>query len=187
MNTRKQLLVEVAGVLRESRPNHSRASRHEYRISKSSLSFWRVIHDNLADIAALESCKLFSPDDGQQYQPMHWKNIATDPEAFRKHLLSTLGIYESKWRSYWAEMKQYRDHTVGHHNLRTKDGKIPSFDLGLEYAYIYYDYVTGELRKCGIEQTPRDLAQYGEAFAEQCRVIAEVATDATQAFQEKVH
>jgi hypothetical protein len=70
MNNRKQLLVEVAGVLANLvRTIHLRRAMNTVS-PNPHLSFWRVIHDNLADIAALEWCKLFSPDDGQYQASM---------------------------------------------------------------------------------------------------------------------
>ena len=118
---------------------------------------WRVIYGNLTDMAVLEWCKLFGSDD-EQNQPVHWKNIASDPEQFRKELFSELGIYESKWRSSWTEMKRYRDQVVAHHDQRRVGIKnYPTFDLALEFAYFYYDFVVAELRKNGIDQQPKDL------------------------------
>jgi hypothetical protein len=96
---------------------------------------WRVIYGNLTDMAVLEWCKLFGSDD-EQNQPVHWKNLASDPEQFRKELFAGLGIYEeSKWRSYWTEMNRYRDHVVAHHDQRRVEIKnYPTFDLALESA-----------------------------------------------------
>jgi hypothetical protein len=151
------------------------------------LHFWRVIYGNLTDMAVLEWCKLFGSDDDQN-QPIHWKSIASNPEVFRKELLSTLGIYESKWRSYWAEMKKYRDQTVAHHDERRRDiPRFPTFDLALESSYFYYDIVRPELRKLGIDQQPADLRHYARDFARQCRDIAEAATDVTRSFRESVY
>jgi hypothetical protein len=50
------------------------------------LNFWRVINGNLTDMAVLEWCKLFGSDD-EQHQPVHRKNIVSDPNQFRTELL----------------------------------------------------------------------------------------------------
>jgi hypothetical protein len=152
-----------------------------------NLVMWRVIYGNLTDMAVLEWCKLFGSED-EQNQPVHWKNIALDPDGFREHLLSRLGIYESKWRSYWTEMKRYRDQAVAHHDQRKVEIKnYPKFDLALESAYFYYDLVVSELRKIGIDQQPKDLRAYGDEFAAQCRDIAAAAMAATKSFDERVY
>ena len=151
------------------------------------LNFWRVIYGDLSDIAVLEWCKLFGSDD-EEYQPLHWKNIVSDQVQFRRDLFSRLRIYESKWRSYWNEMKRYRDQSVAHHDIRRFEIKnYPQFDLALEAAYFYYEFIVDELRKMGIEQQPSDLREYSKAFAAQCRDIANAAMKATEMFKEKVH
>jgi hypothetical protein len=151
------------------------------------LAFWRLIYGDLSDIAVLEWCKLFGSDD-DEHQPLHWKNIVSNQVQFRSDLLSSLGIYESKWRSYWSEMKRYRDQSVAHHDLRRFEIKnYPKFDLALEAAYFYYAFVVDQLRKMGIDQQPSDLREYSKAFAAQSRDIAIAAMKATDTFREKVY
>jgi hypothetical protein len=148
---------------------------------------WRVIYGNLTDMVVLEWCKLFGSDDEQQ-QPVHWKNVASNPDDFRKDLLSQLGIYESKWRSYWAEMKRYRDQVVAHHDQRRVEIKnYPTFDLALESAYFYYDFLVSELRNNGIDQQPHDLRAYSTDFAAQCRDIAAIAMAATNVLDKRAY
>jgi hypothetical protein len=78
-----------------------------------------------------------------------------------------LRIYESKWRSYWNEMKRYRDQSVAHHDIRSFEIKnYPRFDLALEAAYFYYEFIVDELRKMGIQQQPSDLREYSEAYCD---------------------
>jgi hypothetical protein len=150
------------------------------------LNFWRIIYGNLTDIAVLEWCKLFGADDDQN-QPVHWKNLTTDADQFRKEMFSTLDIYESKWKSYWAEMKRYRDQSVAHHDFRRVQIKTyPQFDLALESSYFYYGYVVSELTKYGINQQPKDLRAYGRDFANQSHDIATAALEATKSFSEQV-
>jgi hypothetical protein len=151
------------------------------------LNFWRVIYGNLTDMAVLEWCKLFGSDDDQN-QPIHWKNVALDPDAFKRAMLANLVIYDSKWRSYWTEMKTYRDQVVAHHDERRRDIKrFPTFDLALESSYFYYKHILSELGKLGENRQPKDLLNYGKDFSAQCRNIAAVATDATRSFRESVY
>ncbi len=151
------------------------------------LAFWRLIYCNLSDIAVLEWCKLFGSDDDDHHH-LHWKNVVANPVRFRADMLLRLGIYESKWRSYWNEIKRYRDKSVAHHNLhRSEITNYPRFDLALESAYFYYDFIVAELRKLGIEQRPDDLREYGIAFSDQCRDVASVAMKATETIKERVY
>jgi hypothetical protein len=187
MDSRTQHLLSVVEIL-ASLVKTIQLRRAFHAVSPApALVMWRVIYGNLTDVAVLEWCKLFGSDDDQK-QTVHWKNIASDHEQFRKDLLSRLGIYESKWRSYWAEMKRYRDRSVAHHDQRRIEIKnYPTFDLALESAYIYYDYVVAELSKHGIDQRPKDMKAYGYDFAAQCRDIAATAMEATKRFDERVH
>ena len=186
VNKRMQHLLSTVEIIASLvRTIHLRRTLHAVSPAPP-LVFWRVIYGNLTDLAVLEWCKLFGSDD-EQNQPVHWKNIASDPEQFRNELLSALGIYESKWRSYWAEMKRYRDRVVAHHDQRRVEIKnYPTFDLALESAYFYYDFVVAELRKHGVDQQPKDLRAYCRDFASQCRDIATAATAATSSFTERV-
>jgi hypothetical protein len=100
---RKQLL-DVADVLTNLVRNvHLRRELSATR-ADPHLVFWRLIYGDLSDITVLEWCKLFGSDD-DDHQPLHWKNVVFDPTKFRTDLFARLQIYESKWRSYWGEMK----------------------------------------------------------------------------------
>jgi len=58
----------------------------------------------------------------------------------------------------------------------------PQFGSCLE-NFVIRPKVSGQtLSKLGIEQHPRDLERYGEAFAEQCKPIAAAAVQATRIF-----
>jgi hypothetical protein len=98
MSDRRQRLFAAGEVLVSLvRTIQLRRTLHAVR-ADPHLNFWRVIYGNLTDMAVLKWCKLFGSDDDEK-QPIHWKNTASDPEAFRKAMLASLGIYESKWRS----------------------------------------------------------------------------------------
>ena len=151
------------------------------------LVFWRLIYGDLSDIVVLEWCKLFGSDDDER-QPLHWKNMVPDPTKFRNDLFSRLRIYESKWRSYWSEMKLYRDQSVAHHDLRRSEiKKYPKFDLALESAYFYYEFIVDQLRNMRTDLKPSDLREYSKSFSAQCREIARAAMNATDKFKESVY
>ena len=151
------------------------------------LAFWRLIYGDLSDITVLEWCKLFGSDDDER-QPLHWKNIVSDPTKFRTDLFARLRIYESKWRSYWSEMKRYRDQSVAHQDIRRSEIKnYPKFDLALESAYFYHEFIVDQLRKIGTDLKPSDLREYSKSFSVQCREIARAAMNATDKFEEKLY
>lgn len=143
------------------------------------LTFWRLIHGNQLDVPVLEWCKLFGSDDAER-QPIHWKNVATEQEAFRTRLLAELGVDVGRWVAYWDEMKKYRDMHVAHHDLRRDSiGFYPELDLALNSAFFYFDYVRAELRKFRIDQQPSDIRKYAHDFEEQCFDFATAGMAAT--------
>ena len=151
------------------------------------LVFWRLIYGDLSDIVVLEWCKLFGSDDDER-QPLHWKNVVPDPTKFRTDLFARLQIYESKWRSYWREMKQYRDQSVAHHDIRRSEIKnYPKFELALKSAYFYYEFMVHQLQNMGTDLKPSDLREYSKSFSAQCREIARAAMNATEKFGENVY
>lgn len=78
-------------------------------------------------------------------------------------------------------MKRYRDLSVAHHDPRRVEIKnYPTFDLALEFAYFYYDFVVSELSKHGIDQQPKDLRGYARDFGAQCNGIARAAIEGTR-------
>jgi hypothetical protein len=189
MSERKQrLLSTVEVIVSFVRTAHLQQVLHAVS-PKPHLNFWRVIYGNLLDMAILEWCKLFGSDD-HEHQPVHWRNIAHDPETFKMDLFERLGIYESKWHSYWKDMKLYRDLSVAHHDERRKElnKNYPTLGLALESAYYYYEVVDSELRKQGVDrrQYPEDLRAYCKDFATQCHDIATAATEATKSFKGRV-
>jgi hypothetical protein len=179
MSDRKRL-SEVVNVLVNLVRNIQLRRQLSVVCADPQLAFWRLIYGDLTDIAVLEWCKLFGSDDDTR-QALHWKSLVSDHAKFRTDMLSRLGIYESKWRSYWNEMKLYRDKSVAHHDLRRSEiTNYPKFDLALKSAYFYYEFIVAELRKLGIEQQPNDLRECSLAFSDQCREVASAAVRAAK-------
>jgi hypothetical protein len=183
---RKQQLFDAVEVLVNLVRNIRLRRELQSACANPPLSFWRVIYDDLTDIAVLEWCKLFGSDDSER-QTVHWKNVVPDTDAFRQDLFSRLNVSAEQWKAYWDQIKRYRDQSVAHHDQRRVEIKTyPTFDLALLSAYFYYETVVSELLKLGIEQFPKDLKAYGDDFADQCRDIAAAALKATDKFEEKV-
>jgi hypothetical protein len=162
MNARKQHLLSVVEIFASLvRTIQSRRSFHAVSPTPD-LVMWCVIYGNLTEIAVSEWCKLFGSDT-EQNQPVHWKNIVYDSEQFPRDLFSTLGIYESKWRSYWNEMKRYRDQVIDHHDRRrVRIKNYLQFDLALESAYLYYAFVRLDLiTRHGNRRIRRGHQRYG--------------------------
>jgi len=118
-----------------------------------------LIFANELDVSLLEWSKLFDSDD-EERQPVHWKNVVADQDAFRAGLLAALGIDARTWAAYWHEMKKYRDTHVAHHDPRRGESLkfYPKLDLALATACYYYDHVRNDLRRqFSINQQPSDI------------------------------
>lgn len=151
------------------------------------LNFWRVMHGNLLDMAVLDWCKLFGSDD-EEHQKTHWKNVVADEEQFRKDLLKAIGVDAGAWKTYWNDMKNYRDQHVAHRDFGKPDvTHYPKLDLALESSYFYYGYLIAELRKIGVKNYPDDIRDYCNRFSAQAKNIAEKALTATKSLQETVY
>jgi hypothetical protein len=138
-----------------------------------------LIYGNQLDVPVLEWCKLFGSDDAEK-QLTHWKNVATDKDAFKAGLLTALGIDGATFDAYWQEMKKYRDTNVAHHDPRREHIRFyPKLDLALDSACYYFDYVRDELLTFRIDQQPNDIRKYSHDFEENCVEVATVAIKAT--------
>jgi hypothetical protein len=186
MNTRQQHLISAMDVIASFVRTFCLRRTLRSVCPEPHLNFWRVIYGNLTDLAVLEWCKLFGSDN-EEHQLLHWRNLAADPKAFRANLLDALGIYESKWLSYWKVMKAYRDHSVAHYDpKRIEIKRYPDFDLALEAAYFYYGYIRTELFSYGIKQMPDDFRDYAKDFTSQCEKVATAAMGATHDIKERI-
>ncbi|WP_322026690.1 hypothetical protein [Burkholderia sp. BCC1977] len=152
-----------------------------------ALNFWRVLHGNLLDIVVLEWCKLFGSDD-EEHQQVHWKNVIADEEEFRTGLFAHLGIDQDLWRTYWQQMKAYRDQHVAHLDFNRRDvTHYPDLGSSMSSAVYYYGRLIQELRALGETRFPDDLSGYYDAFQAQSIEIAQTATASTRDFTESVH
>ena len=153
------------------------------------LNFWRMMHANLLDMAVIDWCKLFGSDD-EEHQKTHWKNVIAEGEydAFRQELYRALGSDESGYRAFWNEMKAYRDQHAAHRDFEKTDvTDYPRLDGALESCGVYYRHVIAKLRERGVSRYPDDLGEYGKAFADQARQIAQSALAATKEIEERVY
>jgi hypothetical protein len=185
-NDRRKQLLNVVGILGSLIRNIALKKALHRAHADPHLNFWRLIYGNQMDVPVLEWCKLFGSDDSDK-QPIHWKSVVADQDAFRNGLLSDLGIDRAAWNAYWEEMKKYRDMNVAHHDPgRESIPFFPKLDLALGSACYYYDYVRAELAKLHVDQQPSDVRRYAREFEEECFEIAVAAIAATAGMKEKM-
>jgi hypothetical protein len=187
MTGRQQQLTDIVQTLASIVRNiQLRRALHDV-CPEPHLNFWRLIYGDLTDFAVVECCKLFGSDD-EQHQTTHWKNVVSDREQFGGDLLASLKLSMEEFFEYWQEMKGYRDMPVAHHDPgRRNILNFPNFNLALESTYFYYDYANGELQALGFQENPKDIRRYAMDFANQSKVIAAAAMEATKTISEKVY
>lgn len=153
------------------------------------LNFWRVIYGNSLDIGVIDWCKLFGSD---RTEPHHWKSIVPKAEHddFRRGLHKEAGLTRKGWKSYWRELKGYRDMQAAH-RASSLDPELPScypdFDVALKAARFYYNWMLKRMQDRGeAHHYPLDLDDYCQRFSEQAREVAQRAIAATASIDEKV-
>lgn len=149
------------------------------------LNFWRVIYGNLLDVAVIDWCKLFGSDH-EEHQPIHWKNVVAEDkhDEFRAGLYAAVDVTPEEWSTYWEGMKEYRDKQAAHFDRTYSDPKNErrylEFDLALEAAFYYYDWILKDMRGRGIQHGyPEDIRDYCRRFFEQAQAVATKAINAT--------
>ena len=147
------------------------------------LNFWRVSYGNLTDVAVIEWCKTFGADN----EDGHWKNVVTDPNSFRSGMLNQLNIDRDEWDAYWQQMKLYRDNVAVHAGHSSEVTDYPRFDVALESACFYYQYLIRRLRVLGVDRKPDDLRSYAKDFEALAETAAQAALKATADIPETVY
>ncbi len=138
--------------------------------------YWILVFNNFYDTAILEWCKVFGTDN----EPTHWKTLVDDHESFRKSLLDCIGIDEPDWKSYWQQVRDYRNNLITHHQKTPKVTQYPTLDIALEAAFFYYEWLVKKLDESGIIQKPQNLRQYYLSCLEQSKKFSERAYEATK-------
>ncbi len=109
-------------------------------------------------MAVLDWCHLF----GNRSDDLHWNNIVSDADEFKRNILHTLGMSEAEWTTYWESVKDYRDKDVAHIEVRPRPEKeAPEMDKALELIELYYIYAISELHEANVYmELPRKLTHF---------------------------
>ena len=145
-------------------------------------NYWILAFNNFLDVAVLEWCKAF----GSKGDATHWSNNVADPEVFRAGLLVRLEISEGEWRTYWENIKAYRDEVVAHHVSASKVTHYPDFGYALHASFYYYDILIKQLRAFHVFDYPNSLEDYFEKSLAQATIFSELAYRSTQSLVEIV-
>lgn len=96
--------------------------------------------------AAIRWCNVFGADDASD---IHWKKLSvldsTSLEnSFRDGVLRVTNLNWASWGTYWHEVTDFRNKYAAHVDLEFK-GNVPNFDIALNVAYFYDQWVRDEV------------------------------------------
>jgi hypothetical protein len=148
-------------VFREQLPLVDCFARHliYYRVIKRHLDrnrpqspFWSDTCNAHLLQASIYWCMVFG---SRGPNPTHLRNLAVGDAdelqaSFRAQVLAALGIDEAEWRSYWEEVKSFRDKYAAHRDPAVKI-PVPRFDRALEAAFCYEEWVRDLIRPDEVE------------------------------------
>lgn len=101
--------------------------------------FWVTANGNFLDHCVLEWCKLFGDEKGEHY----WGKIVSDPPAFERDLLSSLGITSDEFNAHIGKIRRYRDKFVAHLDS-DKVMNVPDLEIAKNAVFFYQKYILKE-------------------------------------------
>jgi hypothetical protein len=139
-------------------------SRRRSRIPEE---YWKTVTSNCLDVCILEWCKLFA----DPHDPHHWRNVVSIPLTFEGDLYKRVRISAPRFEAYRIATRRYRDKFLA--NLDSDlVMEIPSLDLALSAACIYYSHVRDQCSSQTARSFPQDLFNYyAESNMDAARVI----------------
>ena len=102
-------------------------------------------------------------------------------------MLEQLNIDRGEWDAYWQLMKLYRNEVAVHASHSSEVTDYPRFDVALESAFFYFQYLIRRLRRLGLNRKPDDLRSYAKDFEAQAEKAAQAALKATSDIRETVY
>jgi hypothetical protein len=118
--------------------------------------YWKTVTSNCLDVCILEWCKLFAdPRD-----PHHWQNVVSISSAFEGGLYKRLRVSAHRFEAYRIATRRYRDKFLAHLDSDLVI-EIPTLDLALSAACIYYSHVLEvECKPQTARAFPQDLFDF---------------------------
>jgi hypothetical protein len=126
---------------------------------------------NFVDMAVLEWCKLLADRDDKH----HWRNIVTDPEAFKTKLLARLEMTPGELLALVKDMSYYRNKFVAHLDS-DEEMNVPELSEALEAVNFYHEHVVTE------EASARDLGGLVDTAEKFTQLYADCSQEAERVY-----
>jgi len=115
----------------------------------------RTINSNFLDMAIIEWCKLFIPNEKHA-----WRKIVSDKDRFQAGLLANLGVNRAEFAAFLREIRTYRNKFVAHLDSH-RVMQVPLMYTVKHSAIYYYGHLLQhENDGTTFEDGPSNLAVY---------------------------
>jgi hypothetical protein len=119
---------------------------------------FRHLSDTLLYDIVNSWCKLF----GSKSEESHWKNLLSDHDHFRAHLLHALSYTPQEYSAYHLELTEFRNKYVSHFEPARSITRVPKFDKAHDSMVALNDYLIELPEFLGNIKPPKPIARYGE-------------------------
>lgn len=140
-------------------------------------TFWIMTVNLLADAAAIEWSKVF----GSWDEDTHWTRIVPKEkqDEVRAALLRELAFSPKDWEAYRAEIVDYRNQLVAHHDLDATVAKYPHYDKGIVAANFMFDVLRTMADPDQLGDIPLLLDRWSNTVSGNMSVIVRKAFEAS--------
>lgn len=140
-------------------------------------TFWIMTVNLLADVAAIEWCKVF----GSRAEDTHWTRVLPENshDQVRQGLLTHVQLTKEKWKEYRDDIVKYRDQIVAHHDLDATITKFPHYDVALLAANFMFDRIRSVADQDWLGDIPTSLEGWSKTVAGNMSAIVKRAFEAS--------
>jgi hypothetical protein len=140
-------------------------------------TFWIMTVNLLADMAAIEWCKVF----GSYAEDTHWTRVLPKERhhKIRHDLLKQLAFNKEQWKEYHASILDYRDQAVAHHDLEATVANYPHYDAAIVAANFMFDQIRRAANQNLLGGIPTSLDTWSQGVAGNMSAIVRKAFEAS--------
>jgi hypothetical protein len=133
-----------------------RARRVGGDLARPGEDFWTSADGNFIDMAVMEWCKLLGDD-----RALHgWRKIVSDPTAFERDMLASVGVTAEEFKVVISSMRRYRDKFLAHLDSDAVM-LIPDLEVAQKAAWFYYRHIwANEIDPIPRGSAPSDLDMF---------------------------
>lgn len=101
---------------------------------------WRILLNSSHDVAVIQWCSLFGSNN--RSNPTHWSRTPRpwikDRRFFIEQILKPIGVPFDEWKTYHAQLLEYRNKNIAHIQVDDWYRNVPTFDIALNILFQSY-------------------------------------------------